>query len=79
MYIIMQVVRISGNLKLRLSISKSTTDSGVKFVEPSVLGFIGECHVIEYASSILEISIPCSSVTLNRSLDLKRIIAIEQK
>ena len=79
MYIVMQVVRVSGNLKLRLSTSKITTESGVEFIEPSVVGFIGECHVVKHVSSILESSSPCSSVTMNRSLDLKRVIAIEPR
>ena len=74
-----QIVQVRGNLKLRLSISKNIADGSVEFVEPSVIGFVGECHVVEYVSSILEVSIPHSTFTLTRSLDMKRILSIESR
>jgi hypothetical protein len=49
----------------------------MEFVEPSVVGFIGECHVVESVASILEISIPHSTYTVTRTPDLEKIISIE--
>ena len=64
-----------GNLKVQLSPSK-TTSSG-QFVEPSVIGFIGECRVVESVASILEISTPHSSFIVTRTLDMKKVLSIE--
>ena len=68
---------VRGNLKVKLSPSNITTKGALEFVEPSVVGFIGECRVVEMAASILEISIPHSSFIITRSLDLQRVISVE--
>ena len=61
-----QVVRISGNLKVMPPPAKTgdTADEQVEFVEPSVVGFVGECHVIESVPSILQISFSHSTFVM---------------
>ena len=71
-----QMVQVNGNLKVRLPPSKHFGKCEVELVEPSVIGFIGECRLIESASSILELSIPHSTFTMTKSLDMK-IISVE--
>ena len=66
-----------GNLKVKLSLSNITTKGSLEFVEPSVIGFIGECRVVESVASILEISVPHSSFIITRSLDLEKIISVD--
>ena len=68
-----QMVQVNGNLKVKLPPSDNME---VQMVEPSVIGFIGECRLIESASSILELSIPHSTFTMTKSLDMK-IISVE--
>ena len=66
-----------GNLKVQLSPSKINSSGQLEFVEPAVVGFVGECRVVESVASILEISIPHSTYTMTRTPDMKRIISIE--
>ena len=68
---------MQGNLKVQLSPSKISSSGELEFIEPSVVGFIGECHVVESVASILEISIPHSTYTMTRSHDLLKIISVE--
>ena len=73
----MQLVQVCGNLKVRLS-PQTSTESGVMEVhEPLVIGFVGECHVIDSVPSIVEISVPCSSFIITRSADMKKVISVE--
>ena len=72
-----QIVQVCGSLKVQLSPSKTTSSGEMEFIEPSVIGFIGECRVVESVASILEISIPYSTYTVTRTLDLKKIISVE--
>ena len=62
---------------MKLSPSNMSTKEALEFVEPSVVGFVGECRVVESAASILEISVPHSSFIITRSLDMKRVISVE--
>ena len=66
------MVRISGNLKVKLPPLKSA-DRGKKIVvlEPLVIGFVGECHVIQSARLILELSLPHSTFTSTVTLNFK--------
>ena len=66
-----------GNLKVQLSPPMSTSSGKLEFVEPAVLGFIGECREVESVASILEISIPHSTYTMIRTPDMEKIISIE--
>ena len=75
--ILLQIVQVCGNLKVQLSPSKTTSSGQLEFVKPSVLGFIGECRVVESADSILEIPTPNSTFTVTRTLDMKKVISIE--
>ena len=75
--LLLQIVRVCGNLKVQLSPSKTTNSGQLEFIEPMVLGFIGECCVVESVASILEISIPHSTFTVTRTLDMKKTISIE--
>ena len=68
---------VRGNLKVKLSPSNIATKGALEFVEPSVVGFIGECCVVETAASILEIFVPHSSFIITRSLDMQKVISVE--
>ena len=70
------MVQVNGNLKVRLPPSKNFGKHDVELVEPSVIGFVGECRLIESASSIIELSVPHSTFTMTKSLDMK-IISVE--
>ena len=70
------MVQVNGNLKVRLPPSKKFGQRDVELVEPSVIGFVGECRLIESASSIIELSVPHSTFTMTKSLDMK-IISVE--
>ena len=68
---LIQLVQVSGNLKVKIPPLKN--DHLVEVVEPSVVGFIGECHLIKSSASILEISIPHSTFTSTVTLDFQPI------
>lgn len=70
------MVQVNGNLKVRLPPSKDFGKPNIELVEPSVIGFVGECRLIESASSIIELSVPHSTFTMTKSLDMK-IISVE--
>ena len=63
-----QVVQVSGNLKVKLPPLKST---GKVSQVPSVIGFIGECRVIESVPSIVEISVSHSTFTMTKDSNRK--------
>ena len=67
----MQLVQVSGNLKVKIPPLKK--DQLFEVVEPSVVGFIGECCLIKSSASILEIAIPHSTFTSTVTLDFKPI------
>ena len=56
---------MSGNLKVKLP--QANGDQ----TEPSVVGFVGECHVIDSTSSILEVSVSHSTFTMKKDADHK--------
>ena len=62
---------------MKLSPQTSIKNDVMEVREPLVIGFVGECHVIESVPSILEISVPCSSFIVMRSLDMKKVISVE--
>ena len=70
-YVLFQIYEVSGNLKVKLMPLKACGNDVMEFVEPTAIGFVGECRVVESVVSILEISIPCSSFIVTRSLDMK--------
>ena len=72
-----QLVQVCGNLKVKLSPQTSMENGVMEVEEPLVIGFVGECHVIESVPSIVEISVPCSSFIVTRSLDMKKVISVE--
>ena len=64
-----QMVQISGNLRVRLLSGPSEVNSATREVEvlqPEVLGFCGECHVIEFSSSIVEASALYATFTIKQ-------------
>ena len=80
--IIMQMVQVNGNLKVKLPPSKITPSSSscnghLEFVEPSVVGFIGECHRIDSGYSAMEAVLPLTSFTWTKTLD-KKTISIDE-
>lgn len=62
---------MSGNLKLKLPPLKTTgkVKQEVGAVEPVVMGFTGECRVIESVSSIVEITFSHSSFSMLKDTD----------
>ena len=74
------MVQVNGNLKVKLLPSKiaNSGDSELEFVEPSVIGFIGECRRIDTGCSALDhdVLLPLTSFSWIRALD-KRIIYID--
>ena len=75
----MQRVQVTGNLKLYMSDTgtRSEKDVGTE-LEQEVVGFVGECRLIEHPVPILEISIPQSYFTTTISLTMK-IVAVESQ
>ena len=72
-----QLVQVCGNLKVKLSPEKTTSSGIIEVSEPLVVGFVGECRIIESLPSILEISVPCASFVLTRTVDMKKVLSIE--
>lgn len=68
------MVQVTGNLKVQILPSDSKMDEEVK----TVVGFVGECRLIESTASILEISIPQSYFTTTISMDMK-IVSVESQ
>ena len=68
----LQMVQINGNLKVKLPPLKKTRVR-VEAVEPVVMGFVGECHVVLSATSVLELSLPHITFTSIFSLDFKTV------
>ena len=64
---------------MKLTSVKSDVNDRTEYVKPSVVGFVGECRVVESICSILEISVPSSTFTVTRSADFKRLISIESR
>ena len=60
-----------GNLRLKLPQLTSDGRMDVRAVEPEVLGFTGECQVIESLSSIVEISFSHSTFTMLKNSEMK--------
>ena len=71
----LQIIQVQGNLKVKLS--KSKEDAKLELIEPSVIGFVGQCRVVDAVTSILEILCHCSMFTVTRSLDMKKFIWID--
>lgn len=69
------MVQVTGNLKVRIPESNSTTDWDK---QKAVIGFVGECRLIESTASILEISIPQSYFTTTVSMEMK-IVSVESQ
>ena len=65
---------MSGNLKVKLPPS----NSDLEIVEPSVIGFIGECRRVESGYSALDMVSPITSFTWTKTLD-RKIISIDEK
>lgn len=75
------MVLIRGNLKVKLSCNSACADSGgFGMVESTVIGFVGECHTVE-STALISLPNPVlrSSFMLVRSLDMRRVLAIEAK
>lgn len=73
-YSFIQMVQVTGNLKVHI------LDIGTELGQDDkqVVGFVGECRLIESTASILEISIPQSYFTTTISLDMK-IVSVESQ
>ena len=63
---------MSGNLRLKLPLQgKGIAIGGVEVLEPEVLGFTGECHVVDPVSSIVEISMSQHTFTMKKDSNKK--------
>ena len=60
-----------GNLKVKLPPLRSDGRVDVRVVEPEVIGFTGECQVIESLSSIVEVSFSHSTFTMLKNSEKK--------
>lgn len=69
------MVQVTGNLKVQIPHSGSGIEQGDR---KEVVGFVGECRLIESTASILEISIPQSYFTTTISMEM-RIISVESQ
>ena len=72
------MVQVSGNLKVKLPPSKVPpsrhgTGGRLEFVEPSVVGFICECHRIDSGCSAMDVVLPLTSFSWTRTLDTKLV------
>ena len=70
------MVQVNGNLKVKLPPLKtppSYHDGQLEFVEPSVVGFIGECHRINSGCSAMDVILPLTSFSWTRTLEGKFI------
>ena len=75
----MQTVQVNGNLKVKLpllKISPSCRSGELEFVEPSVVGFIGECHRIDSSCSAMDVVLPLTSFRWTKTLD-KKLISVD--
>ena len=71
-----QVVQVKGNLKVKLPPLRREGKVPVRAAEPEVMGFTGECRVIESLSSIVEISVSHSTFTMLKNSE-KQMTYIE--
>ena len=76
--LLIQMVQVNGNLKVKLPPSKTTTSCGgeLEFVDPSVVGFIGECHRVDSGCSAVDVVLPLTTCSWTKTLD-KKIISID--
>ena len=73
---ILQMVQVNGNLKVKLPPSKilvSSSSGEMELVEPSVVGFIGECHRIESGCSAMDVVLPLTTFSWTKTLDNKLV------
>ena len=74
------MIQVNGNLKVKLPPSKTTTscssDHELEFVEPSVVGFIGECHRVDSGCSAMDVVLPLTSFSWTRTID-ENLISID--
>ena len=71
-----QVVQVKGNLKVKLPPLGREGKVPMRAAEPEVMGFTGECQVIESLSSIVEISVSHSTFTMLKNSE-KQMTYIE--
>ena len=75
------MVLVHGNLKVKMPPLKKTCSgkNGQKeIVEPSVIGFVGVCELVESATSADDIMIPTTTFTWSSNLDKKMIHSIDR-
>lgn len=70
------MVRISGNLRVRLPPGPLTVGE-IDGLQPEVLGFSGECHIIEFSSSIVEISASYTTFTIKNYINKETPCSVE--
>ena len=77
------MVLTHGNLKVKIP-PKATAktylsrNSQMEAVEPSVIGFVGVCELVESATSVDDIMLPVTSFTWSSNLEKRRIYSIEK-
>jgi hypothetical protein len=72
------MVQVNGNLKVKLPPLKTPPScrGEMEFVEPSVVGFIGECHRIDSDCSAMDVVFPLTSFSWTKTLD-KKLISVD--
>ena len=75
------MVLVHGNLKVKMPPLEKTCSgkNGQKeSVEPSVIGFVGVCELVESATSADDIVIPTTTFTWSTYLDKKTINSVDR-
>ena len=73
------MVQVHGNLKVKMPpLKKACSGNGqMEIVEPSVIGFVGICELVESAASADDIFIPRTTFSWTCSIDTKKIVSVE--
>ena len=75
------MVLVHGNLKVKMPPLEKTCsgkNGRMEIVEPSVIGFVGVCELIESATSADDIMIPTTTFTWISNIEKKKIDSIER-
>jgi hypothetical protein len=75
------MVLVHGNLKVKIPPLKKTCSgkSGqTDIIEPSVIGFVGVCELVESATSADDIVIPTTTFTWTTNVEKKRVNSVDR-
>ena len=75
------MVLVHGNLKVKMPPLEKTCsgkNGQMEIIEPSVIGFVGVCELVESATSADDITIPTTTFTWTSNIEKKRINSVEK-